>query len=43
MHHSHIEAASPLVGKRKGQIHEGVKLDGVELAVLHGADESGLV
>ncbi len=43
MHHSHLKAASPPVGQREGQVHEGVKLDGVVLTVLHGADESGLV
>ena len=43
VHHCHLKAASPPVGQREGQVHERVKLDGVVLTVLHGADESGLV
>ncbi len=43
MHHCHLKAASPPVGQGEGQVHEGIKLDGVVLTVLHGADESGLV
>lgn len=43
MHHCHLKAASPPVGQREGQVHEGIKLDGVVLTVLHGANESGLV
>ena len=43
MHHRHLKAASPPVGQREGQVHEGIKLDGVVLTVLHGADDSGLV
>ena len=43
MHHCHLKAAGPPIGQREGQVHEGIKLDGVVLTVLHGADESGLV
>ena len=43
MHHCHLKAASPPIRQREGQVHEGIKLDGVVLTVLHGANESGLV
>jgi len=43
MHHCHLKAASPPVRQREGQVHERIKLDGVVLTVLHGADEGGLV
>lgn len=43
MDYSNLKVASPLVGQGQGQIHEGVKLDGVELAILLGADEGGFV
>ena len=41
--HSHLKIAGALVRQRQRQVHEGVKLDGVVLAVFHGANEGGLV
>ena len=43
MDYCDLKAASSPVRQGQRQIHEGVKLDGMELAVLHGADEGGLV
>lgn len=39
MDYCDFKVASPLVGQGQRQVHEGVKLDGVKLAVLPGADE----
>ena len=39
MHHSHLEVALPPVRQGQREVHEGVKLDGVVLAVLHGANQ----
>ena len=39
----HLKVAGPPVRQGEGEVHEGVKLDGVVLAVLLGADESGFV
>lgn len=43
MDHRDFKAACSLVRKGQRQVHERVKLDGMELAVLHGADEGRLV
>lgn len=39
MDYSDLKVACPLVRQGQGQVHEGVKLDGVELAILPGAYE----
>ena len=43
MHHRHLKVALPPVRQGQGEVHEGIKLDGMELAVLHGADQGRLV
>ena len=43
MDHRDFKAACPLVRQGQRQVHEGIKLDGMELTVLHGADEGRLV
>lgn len=39
----HLKVAGPAIGQGQGEVHERVKLDGVVLAVLLGADEGGFV
>ena len=43
MDDSHLKVACALVRQRQRQVHEGVKLDGVELAIFHGTDQRRLV
>ena len=43
MDYCDFKAACPLVRQGQRQVHEGVKLDGVELAILPGADEGRFV
>lgn len=39
----HFEVPLPPIRQGQGEVHEGVKLDGMVLAVLQGADECRLV
>lgn len=43
MDYGDFKAACSLVRKGQRQVHEGIELDGMELAVLHGADEGRFV
>lgn len=43
VHHSHLKVPLPPVSQGQGEVHEGIKLDGVVLAILHGTDECRLV